>query len=247
MDQEYLILFGVFAFSYATYAIAGFGSTVLILSGAGLFLPVPQLLPSVIMLNVLLCAVQIASRPQRLDLKLVRLLLWPRFVGAFMVGLGIYRFLAERPEPLKLLLAALVVAISVHSLYQLLRRGSVVKAASRAWLYLSGLVHGLLVCGGPFLVYYTSRLKLSKEEFRTNLLAVWLIMDAVILGYYLAIGQVHLFHLRQAITLLPTLAVGLVVGNALHQRISPRGFLIFIYALLLALGLLLLRPFLMHN
>lgn len=240
MEREYLILFAIFTFSYATYAIAGFGSTVLILSAAGLLMPVPQLLPSVIMLNVLLCAVQIASRHQRLDVRLVRSLLWPRFAGAFMVGFVVYYILADRPRPLKMMLAALVVAISVHSLWQLWRQGAAVRAASRAWLYLSGLVHGLFVCGGPFLVYYASRLGLDKDSFRTNLLAVWLLMDAILLGAYLATGQVQLFHLRQAILLLPTLALGLVIGNALHERISPHGFLIFIYTLLLVLGVMLI-------
>jgi uncharacterized protein len=239
MDHEYLILFAIFTFSYATYVIAGFGSTVLILSSAGLFLPVPELLPSVIMLNVLLCAVQVVSLRRDFDPALVRSLLLPGFTLMFMAGFGVYAYLAERPQFLKLLLAALVVAISLHSLYHALRQGER-KLPSRLWLALSGLVHGLFVCGGPFLIYYASRLNLTKGKFRTNLLAIWLIMDAILLGAYAAFGQVHLVHLTQAIRLLPTLAIGIVIGEWVHKRISNRGFLLFIYALLLVLGVLLL-------
>ena len=48
-------------------------------------------------------------------------------------------------------------------------------------LIAGGLVHGMFVCGGPLLVVYAARTLKDKEEFRTTLSAIWLVLNSIIM------------------------------------------------------------------
>jgi hypothetical protein len=245
MDTTYFELFFIFLFAYGTLALAGFGSTVLILSIASLFMPVPELLPPIIVLNVATIVGLVVVHRREFDFPLVKALVFPRFLLMFPIGFALYQ--AFEPDFLRLLLALLVIGMALHSLYLALLRPQVPRGpASVFWLYLAGLVHGLFVSGGPYLVYYTSRLNLSKEKFRINLLFIWLALDFTLLIGYAAFGQITIPQLLLAAKLLPAALLGLVIGDRLQRRIPQRKFLLFIDGLLLLLGGLLLARFFMR-
>ena len=245
MDANYIALFFIFLFAYGTLALAGFGSTVLILSIASLFMPVPELLSPIIVLNVATIIGLVVVHRREFDFPLVKAIVFPRFLLMFPVGFALYQ--ALKPDFLRLLLALIVIAISLHSLYLARFRPQVTRGpASVFWLYLAGLVHGLFVTGGPFLVYYTSRLNLTKEKFRINLLFIWLALDFVLLIGYAAFGQVSVSQLLLAAKLLPAALIGLVIGDFFQHRIPQSKFLLFIDGLLLLLGGLLLTRFFMR-
>jgi uncharacterized protein len=242
MDLNFLLLFLIFFFAYGTLALAGFGSTVLILSAASVFMPVKELMAPIIVLNVATIIGLVVTHPRELDFPLIKSIVFPRFLIMFPIGFAIYQ--AFSPDFLRLLLALLVIGMAVHSLYLAGLRPEVERGkASVFWLYLAGLVHGLFVSGGPFLVYYTSRLNLSKEKFRISLLFIWLALDFVLLAGYAAFGQITVAHLLLAAKLLPAALVGLVIGDRLQHRIPQARFLLFIDGLLLLLGVVLLTVF----
>ena len=243
IDSNFLLLLLIFFFAYFTLALSGFGSTVLILSSASLFMPVPALMAPIVMLNVATIIGMVSTHRREMDLSLVKMIVFPRFIVMFPIGFIIYQTFS--PDYLRLLLASIVIVIAFHSLYLAILRPQVARgAASKLWLYAAGLVHGLFVSGGPFLVYYTSRLGLPKEKFRMNLLFIWLALDFCVLIGYACFGQITVAHLLLAAKLSPAALLGLVIGDRLEHRIPQAKFLLFIDGILLTLGVLLLVGFL---
>lgn len=104
-------------------------------------------------------------------------------------------------------------------------------------LLLAGLVHGMFVCGGPLLVLYADRVLKDKQEFRTTLSAVWIVLNGIILindalaGYFVPSTVTAL-----AFGMIALLAAALV-GNLIAQKLSRKVFMIITYILMLVSGI----------
>jgi uncharacterized protein len=200
------------------------------------------LMAPVVMLNVATIIGMVVTHRREVDFSLLKTIVFPRFILMFPIGFALYQ--AFSPDFLRLILAAIVIVMALHSLYLALLRPQVARgAASKIWLYAAGLVHGLFVSGGPFLVYYTSRLDLPKEKFRINLLFIWLALDFTVLIGYACFGQITSAHLLLGAKLAPAALFGLVIGDRLEHRIPQAKFLLFIDGVLLFLGVILLVGF----
>lgn len=108
-------------------------------------------------------------------------------------------------------------------------------------LILSGVVHGIYVCGGPLLVTYASAKLKDKQEFRATLSATWIVLNTAIfiedlfvykyftpeVWIYTGIGAVILF-------------AAIFIGNKLAKRMSRNLFLQLTYLLMIISGISLL-------
>ena len=108
-------------------------------------------------------------------------------------------------------------------------------------LSLSGVVHGIYVCGGPLLVTYASAKLKDKQEFRATLSATWIVLNSAIfiedlfvykyftpeVWIYTAIGAIILF-------------AAIFIGNRLAKKMSRSLFLQITYILMLISGVSLL-------
>lgn len=103
-------------------------------------------------------------------------------------------------------------------------------------LLAAGLIHGMFVSGGAFLVVYAVWALPDKEKFRATVSAIWVVLNVFLLydhyqaGYFTA--QTRGLLLLAAVPFF--LAVWL--GNRLARRISAQKFLFLTYSLLLVSG-----------
>lgn len=106
-------------------------------------------------------------------------------------------------------------------------------------LVLGGLIHGMFVCGGPLIIgYCTAKIK-DKDQFRTTVSTLWIVLNTIIL---VADVRANLWTneviLKQWVTI-PCLFLGMFIGGRLAKRMSQRLFTILTYILLLVSGVML--------
>lgn len=107
-------------------------------------------------------------------------------------------------------------------------------------LILSGVVHGMFVCGGPLLVIYASERLKGREEFRVTISAVWVVLNSVILLGDIKAGC---FNTRLLLLLGISIAIlfaALWVGNIIFKHINKKWFMIITYILMAISGFSLL-------
>lgn len=103
-------------------------------------------------------------------------------------------------------------------------------------LVMAGMIHGMFISGGSFLVVYAVWALHEKQEFRATVSAIWVVLNSFLLydhyqaGYFTAqTGRILV------ISVLPFL-MAVWLGNQLVQKISAEKFLLLTYILLLASG-----------
>ena len=107
-------------------------------------------------------------------------------------------------------------------------------------LVLSGLVHGIFVCGGPLLVTYASAKLKDKDEFRSTLSAVWVILNSLIMFEDISTGYFNKELLIMLSISVIIVSVAMVIGNKLCKKMSKNLFLQITYILMFISGVSLL-------
>ena len=223
-------------------AITGFGSVVIALSLGALLLPVESLLPVVVPLNIGLSGWLLWRHRRQVDryLLLRGILPW--------MGLGtLLGYLAVPHLDAATLKRGFGALISLFAARELcLLRGADAGPTRPSWItrtltLVAGISHGLFASGGPLLVFSLAGSPLDKAHLRATLLAVWFTLNSLLTLAFIADGRLQPA-LPQILTYAPLVALGVLLGERLHQRADPRQFRIAIYLLLLITGLLLLAP-----
>jgi hypothetical protein len=107
-------------------------------------------------------------------------------------------------------------------------------------LITSGVVHGMFVCGGPLLVTYLSGKIKDKEEFRSTISAVWILLNFIIMLTDIKSGYFNANLLIMCAISLAVLALSLFIGNLIYKKMSRDIFLQLTYLLMLISGISLL-------
>jgi uncharacterized membrane protein YfcA len=226
------------AVTYSIFGLTGAGSTALALPLLVLLLPLKFTVPLLLLLDLVASTIVSARGRGRLR--------WDEFgrlVPFLLVGIALgLTLLIQLPErPLLIGLGAFLVA---YALYCLMRRGGPV-ALSRTWAMPIGLVGGALSAlfglGGVLItLYFAGRLK-DKAELRATITAGVLLNSA---ARVVAFGATGLLTqeglLLSALLLLPSVAIGLFVGQRLHARVAAAQVLRAVYVVLLIAGASLL-------
>ncbi len=142
------------------------------------------------------------------------------------------------------ILGAVVIAFAVINAYRFYTKKEDKKypaVISGALLIISGIVHGMFVCGGPLLVTYLGGIIKDKREFRATVSAVWIVLNSVIMLGDIQSGYFSTDLLVLLAVSLAVLAAALVIGNLIYNKMSRNVFLQLTYALMFISGLSLLR------
>jgi hypothetical protein len=91
---------------------------------------------------------------------------------------------------------------------------------------------------GPIYVAYLSFHGLDKHAMRATLMVLFAIDYTWRLGLFAYEGLYTLKEFKFALSLVPALLVGIVVGNLLHRRVDDRSFRNVVNVLLLFAGVL---------
>ncbi len=136
------------------------------------------------------------------------------------------------------ILAAFMVIVGIQGLASKFRPG---KEALRPWpawllgtlLFIGGAMQGAFTSGGPpVIIYATQKLK-NKSSFRATLVAVWTTLNVFIIADIIVRHELTGVPGKLVLTSLPFLALGAVLGDLAHHRISGEHFTQLIYAVLL--------------
>lgn len=237
--------------AFVVEATAGFGATIVTVTLAAYFMPIPEVLAALLPANLLLSGYLALKYRRAID---TRLLL--RRVGVWMVpGMALGMLPSVLPQlaglreqgVIRTVFAAFVVALAATELWRASRPRAEAERALPAplaagALVSAGIVHGLFACGGPMLVYVVGRELTDKARFRATLSAVWLALNLVLVVSYVAEGTINAQSLRGSGVMVASLVGGLVIGEWVHRRLSVERFRLAVFTLLLfAGGALLVR------
>ncbi|WP_121257503.1 sulfite exporter TauE/SafE family protein [Nocardioides ferulae] len=240
MSDPWLWVAGFVLVAYTVEAVTGFGSIVIAVSLGALVLPVADLLPVLVPLNVLMTSFLVTRHRRHVDRPtLVRRIL-PLMLAGMLVG-----YLAAPHLPagsLRMVLGALVLWFALRELGRWLRR--VEPRRHGPWLTRSlivgaGVSHGLVASGGPLLVAGLAGTTLGKAALRATLLTVWLLLNTTLTVLFALAGSL-LPALPRVLALTPVLVVGLVAGEVLHRRLDEQVFRRVVHLLLAGTGVALL-------
>lgn len=240
MEVIWLALAGFILLAYTLEAITGFGSIVIALSLGALLLPIDQLLPLLVPLNICMTGYLTWRHRQLIDRRLLLGMILPGMVVGTLIGYALLPFLDAALA--KRLFGALVLWFAARGLWRL--RHAALQAVRPLWLSRllslgAGVSHGLFASGGPLLVFALAGTQLDKARLRATLVTVWFCLNSLLTLAFLLDGRL-LPALPQVLSYAPLLLIGVWLGERLHQRFNEQHFRIAIYALLLATGALLL-------
>ena len=108
------------------------------------------------------------------------------------------------------------------------------RPASVAALLGAGLIHGIYASGGPMLVYAIGREGLTKKVFRSTLSMVWIVLNVILVARFLLAGDYDREAGLDILLLVPTVPLGILLGEWVHHRIDERRFRMAVLALLVA-------------
>jgi uncharacterized membrane protein YfcA len=207
----------VAALAFAIEASIGFGSTVFAATLGVAFVPLAQLIPAFVPVNLALSTILVArGRP---DWRVLAREIAPPVAAGMALGLLL------PGARLQLVFAIFVIALS---LLQLARLRVWPRPVRIALLFLGGVAHGLFGTGGPLVVSAT-RGRLADP--RATYAVLWLVLNVALLASFSHVD------LRLSAEIALGLPIGLWVGHRLHRKLDER----VVWIVLLACGCMLAR------
>lgn len=228
--------------AYTIEAVTGFGSIVIALSLGALLLPIPDMLPVLVPLNICMTGYLALRHRQHIHWPTLLRLILPIMGLGTLLGYGLRPWLGD--ASLRSLFALLIIWFAGRELYFLLKANAAARAAhgnwwTRGWMLAAGVTHGLFASGGPLLVYSLTGVSLDKARFRATLISVWFSLNSLLTLIFIVDGSL-LPALPRIAAFLPVVVVGVIAGEWLHHRISEARFRIAVFLLLLLTGIALL-------
>ncbi len=222
--------------AFGTEGAIGFGGTVIAACLGAQLIPLDELLPAFVPLNLAMSAWLLTSGRDAIAWRvLLRTIAVPVAIGA-VGGLALFHV------PAKTLLAAIFGAfVALLAIVQLVRPAAqpLPRMWQRVFLVLGGVAHGLFGTGGPMIVYVARRELPDKRVFRATLAVLWLVLNIALLVNFLALGLYgrHTFEIGGVVGL--ALIPGLWLGQRIHNALDGARFERVVWTLLLVAGLAL--------
>lgn len=237
------------ALAFFLEAVTGFGGTLVAVSLGGALLPVRELLPAILPLNLVVSTIIVGRNHTAVDVPLLFRRVLPAMLLGFPVGAVLFRWLGARSGALEGALGLVVLGVTGARLWaahasiptrpELTHEGPQAAGRMIAALGLAGVVHGAVGVGGPIVVMTLGRLGLDKHVFRATLSALWALLGVALLVSYGVAGVLDAASLHLTLLLAPAMVLGLVAGQLVHARLDPVRFRTAVDALLVAAGVVL--------
>ncbi len=228
-----VLLGGIALIAFVTEGAIGFGGTVIAASIGAQLVPIDELLPAFVPVNMALSAWLLARGAPLIRWRF----LMREIVPAVAVGTAIGLALFHLPAKTALALAFGVFVVGLATL-QLLRPAT--GDLSPVWRYgllgIGGVAHGLFGTGGPMIVYVTRRRVDDKSAFRATLAVLWLSLNTALLVNFLSLGLYHRETVDTGAAIALAVIPGLVIGERIHRALDPARFERLVWVLLLVAG-----------
>ena len=215
----------------------GFGEALLAVPLLALMMPVEQAAPIAVLVSTTVALIILLQDWRKVHFRSAGWLIVSTLFG-IPAGLLLLRTVPE--AIVKAILAAIIIAFSVHAL---LNRGRHTLENDRlAWLFgfHAGVLGGAYGMNGPPLAIYGAMRGWRPEYFRATLQAYFLPASIAGMGGYWLAGlwtpAVNHFYMAS----LPGVVIAVLFGRAINRRMHPNRFTAYLYAGLIAIGGVLL-------
>jgi uncharacterized membrane protein YfcA len=239
VDDITLYVVGVVFVATLIRSTLGFGEALVAVPLLALRIPVVVAAPLAVIVSVIVAAAVVAQDWRRVEFRSAGRLVIATLFG---IPLGVLLLAKVDDHFVKLGLGAVIVAFSLYSLVA----GSVRHLAHDhpGWLtacgFLAGILGGAYGMNGPPLAVYGALRRWSPQQFRATLQSYFLPASIAGMIGYVSIGLWSGAIAHYVLWSLPGVAVAILIGRALNQRMQSDRFFRFVYAGLLLIGAVLL-------
>ena len=231
----------VLVLSYGLRGTTGFGSAAAMPLMA-LAIPMKILVPTWTLMGIASSLTVLGKDRRHVAVRDVVRVLHACAVG---VGIGLYLFTSLDPTHLRRGLGALVVAYGAYTLWGALRPQSHVTLPPRVAAPLGGLLAGAVgtmfgTMASLFFVMYLDATRMAKTQFRATMSALVMTLSVIRGAGYWAVGEFTREVLLLFAVGLPTMLLGIYLGDRVHAWISEAAFRRLVSLVLIVSGIPLL-------
>lgn len=217
----------------------GFGEALVAVPLLAFFVPITVATPLVALLSATIGAVVVLQDWRKIHLRSAG---WLLVASLFGIPLGLLLLTSGHPTAIKIVLALTIITFALYSLIG--TKQAVLSHDSRLWLSLCGFAAGVLGgaygMNGPPLAVYGAMRRWSAQHFRATLQGYFLPASLVGLAGYLMMGLWVPTVTHYYLWSLPVAVPAIFLGRFVNQRMRQETFVRYVYAGLVAVGLLLL-------
>ncbi|MCH4185022.1 MAG: sulfite exporter TauE/SafE family protein [Eggerthellaceae bacterium] len=230
------IFWVVFFFAYTMQGITGFAGNIFIMPVGASTVGLSTTIATVNITGFLACALIALTGLKHVAwrefLRIIIIMTTFMFVGIWL----------DTILPLPILLKIFGVVVLLVGLQNLLIKRTVTlpEWLLNIVLMLAGLMQGMFVSGGAFLVIYVLQKIKNKEAFRVTLSLVWTVLNAIYALFALQAGEMTGDVASLVVVCIPLLIVATFLGSWIEKRMSQKVFLKMTYVMLILIGILLI-------
>lgn len=228
----------VVLFAFFVRATIGFGSGLISVSILTILLPIRLTVPIVFVLDFIGSMILGAYDFKEVEWNGLSYLLPFTVVGLLF---GAYLLKYANPQKITIILGVFILLYVLYGLISKPEKLPIIKNYVGAPLgFLGGLIGSLYGGGGPPIVAFLQMKHLNKRAFRATFQIVAITDSIVRAMIYTALGLLSFEVLKTSVILIPSLILGLILGNKLHFRINQKTFYYIVMATLSLAGIALI-------
>lgn len=229
------IFFALIAFATnIVQAITGFAGTVLAMPASIKLVGYSTARPILTFISIFICLFVVIFNFKKIQWKNLLFLLI--FVGAGY-GLGfLVQYININQDILMKIYGVIICIIAL--VFLIFPNIKVPKFLYPFILIIAGIIQFLYTSGGPLVIIYASSAIQEKDEFRSTLSLMWLILNSITFTTNLVHGDFtgHVWLLTLIVTLVSI--ASLILGHIIAKKINQKVFKIITYVLLFISGLI---------
>jgi uncharacterized membrane protein YfcA len=234
-----LIIAAIVVLASAVETFSGFAGTMIAISLGAHFYPVDKLVPIWVVLNFFMNNYILLRHRGHVSWALLLKQALPFMCAGVLLGLWIFPYLDGLP--LKKILGGLIIVFAGSQIMRIFRGNLTSSHIFSRWQagllqFLAGGCHAIYGTGGPLMVYSLSRSALAKSVFRATLCTLWAMVNVILIPGFVLSGRLDSSSLKVTAWLLPSLSVGIFLGEIMHDRVNERQFRLVVLFLLLIAG-----------
>lgn len=236
MTTNIILFLIVVFFANAIQAITGFAGTVLAMPPSILLIGIDQAKVILSVMAFMSCFMISVQQRKEIDFIQLKKIVVVMLVG-IIVGTLLYDFV-----PANYLLTLYGILVVLVGAGNLIAKNKMLlsEKALLVVLIIAGIVHGLFVSGGAFLVIYATQKFPSKPVFRGTISSVWVVLNSILIATYWKDGLITYDTLLLLAYSTPSLFIATYFGTILQKKMNQEVFLKLTYILLIISGVSLL-------
>ncbi|KPJ62480.1 MAG: hypothetical protein AMS15_03855 [Planctomycetes bacterium DG_23] len=225
----------VIFFAGLIQGLTGFGFALVAVPIMTLFLSPKEVVPVVLIHAILIVAVILYEARKWVDLRRI----WPLMIAGIVgIPLGTYLLIFLQEGTLKILIGSVIVVFALAFLKGFRKQIKAEKLAFAPVGFISGLLAGSTMMGGPPVILFFTNQGLSKNVFRANIVLYFTAVSLAAIPAYVAGGLITKEVVKDAVLLLPALIAGGLTGIRLARAVQEQLFEKIVLIILIVAGLM---------